>query len=84
MPYLLLSVVLIIHSLIFFSLYFQFSLFGLNFNNRLSQRMHDAAIVHLSKGIERNGENGGALETLNLTRNLMNLASSPGNDESVA
>ena len=51
--------------------FFPPSLFGINKNNRLSEQMSLASIRELTAAITANGENGGTLTTLNVTRNMM-------------
>jgi hypothetical protein len=54
------------------------SLFKLNIHNRLTENMSVEGVNHLTRGIQRNGEKGGSLTTLNIMMNIINLACSQG------
>ena len=58
---------------IIFTFYFFISLFGLNEFNRLTDLMDILSIDELKNGITMNGLSGGALKTLNISRNMMKM-----------
>ena len=54
------------------------SIFGLNMHNRLIDNMASDGVEQLTQAIRCNAAIGGRLTTLNVTRNVMNLACSQG------
>ena len=63
---------------LFLSLPFSSSIFGLNKHNRLIDNMASDGVEQLTIAIQSNAALGGKLTTLNITRNVMNLACSQG------
>ena len=66
------------NSLLSLSLPISFSIFGLNKHNRLIDNMASDNIEQLTVAIQSNAALRGKLTTLNITRNVMNLACSQG------